>query len=682
MSLKPEVLSPVGSPQSLEAAVRCGADAVYIGAKKFSARRNAENFDINDIRETVCYCHIRGVKVYLALNIMIKQSELQDAFKLAAHAYECGVDAIIISDLGLASLIHECIPDMPLHASTQMTVHSKSALPLLKNMGFTRVVVSREMSKKELEIFCTEADNLSIEVEMFVHGALCMSVSGQCLLSSVLGARSGNRGLCAGPCRLPFAANGGTGYDLSLKDLCLYDYVNEISNIGVSSLKIEGRMKRPEYIAAATTACRQAVDNGYVKPELLNTLKNVFSRSGFTDGYYKSNLGREMFGIRTKEDVIASNETFSYLHTLYRAERQSVPIDVNIDILSGKPITLKIYDGFNSVCVMGEIPQRAENKPLEKSAVSDSISKFGNTPYYCNSISINIDDGLFVPVSALNSLRRSAIEKLNAQRSKISVKKYKTPEILSGGNFKGNKKFIARFSTPQQIPDTTDNISAIMLPYECEFPKVSDRIHFIAELPRYIADETQVINRLGYLKSQGIKYAYCGNLSAVAIAEKIGFKTIASFNLNTCNSQSIVSLKNIGVNAAMVSAEISIKEIKNISAYIPIGVFAYGRLPLMLTRNCPVKNGTDCSKCLKNGYITDRKNIKFPVMCRCGYSEVLNSAPLYMGDKLDDIPKVDFLLLYFTDEKKSEASEILDMYINGSKPFGDYTRNLYYRDLI
>ncbi len=436
MSLKPEVLSPVGSPQSLEAAVRCGADAVYIGAKKFSARRNAENFDINDIKETVCYCHIRGVKVYLALNIMIKQSELQDAFKLAAHVYECGVDAIIISDLGLASLIHECIPDMPLHASTQMTVHSESALPLLKNMGFTRVVVSREMNKKELENFCTEADNLGIEVEMFVHGALCMSVSGQCLLSSVLGARSGNRGLCAGPCRLPFAADGGTGYDLSLKDFCLYDYVNEISNIGVSSLKIEGRMKRPEYIAAATTACRQAVDNGYVKPELLNTLKNVFSRSGFTDGYYKSNLGREMFGIRTKENVIASNETFSYLHTLYRAERQSVPIDVNIDILSGKPITLKIYDGFNTACVSGEIPQCAENKPLEKSAVSDSISKFGNTPYYCDNISVNIDDGLFVPVSALNSLRRSAIEKLNAQRSKISVKKYKTPEILSGGSRK------------------------------------------------------------------------------------------------------------------------------------------------------------------------------------------------------------------------------------------------------
>ncbi len=681
MSLNTEILSPVGSPESLAAAVRSGADAVYIGAKQFSARRNADNFDDNDIKETVRYCHIRGVKVYLALNIMIKQSELQAAFDTALHAYKCGVDAIIISDLGLASLIHKHIPDLQLHASTQMTVHSPACLPTLKELGFTRVVVSREMSKTELQEFCKVAKEQGIEVEVFVHGALCMSVSGQCLLSSILGARSGNRGLCAGPCRLPFKAQNGTGYDLSLKDLCLYEYISELKDMGVASLKIEGRMKRPEYVSAATAACRQAVDNGFIEPKLFATLQNVFSRSGFTDGYYSGELGRDMFGIRTKDDVIAAGDTYSYLHELYRAERQGVSVKMQADILRDKPMLLTVSDGKNKVTVTGDIPQAAKNKAVEIQGVIDSLTKLGNTPYYCNDINVSLDDGLFLAASSLNALRRDAIEQLDNKRAELNICKYTVPQINTIGNLNGQKQFIARFRSPEQIPQNLGSIERVILPYECEMPSIQG-VKLIAELPRYIGNESIVRKRLTILKEKGIDTVFCGNLSAVMLAKELGFNVIGNWGLNVNNSESISLLKQIGVDSTMLSAEISLKEIKILSAEIPVGIFAYGRLPLMLTRNCPIKNGKPCAECDKKGVLVDRKGIKFPVMCRAGYSEMLNAAPLYMGDRLGEIPNVDYLLLYFTNETQNEISAIVDMYNRGDKPIGDYTRNLYYRDLI
>ncbi len=681
MAFSPEVLSPVGSPESLQAAVRSGADAVYIGAKQFSARRNADNFDDNDISETVRYCHIRGVKVYLALNIMIKQSELQAAFDTALTAYKCGVDAIIISDLGLASLIRKHIPNMPLHASTQMTIHSPAALKTLKDLGFSRVVVSREMSKTEMAEFCVAAQRQGIEVEVFVHGALCMSVSGQCLLSSVLGARSGNRGLCAGPCRLPFKAQGGTGYDLSLKDLCLYEYINELKDMGVASLKIEGRMKRPEYVSAATAACRQAVDNGFIDHKLFKTLQDVFSRSGFTDGYYKSSLGRDMFGIRTKDDVIAAGDTYSYLHELYRAERQSVGIKMHAEILANKPITLDITNGKNSVTVIGDVPQAAKNKAAEKQSVIDNLTKLGNTPYYCKDIDIKLDDGIFVAASTLNALRRDAIEQLDNKRAELDLVDYTMPQFNKIGNLSGKKKFVARFANVSQIPDNFYGIDVIILPYECEIPHI-EGIKVIVELPRYIGNEGVVEKRLLSLKKQGIDTVFCGNLSAVSLAKNLGFNVITSWGFNVNNSESAAVLKRIGVDSAMLSAEISVKETDKINADIPLGIFAYGRLPLMLTRNCPIKNGKTCTECDKEGTLIDRKGIEFPVMCRAGYSELLNSAPLYMSDRLDEIPNVDFLLLYFTTETQGEVEQILSAYKNNIKPTGEYTRNLYYRDLI
>lgn len=680
---KIEVLAPVGAPDSLMAAIRSGADAIYIGAKQFSARRNAENFDLSELKSTIQYCHIAGVKVYMALNIMLKQTELQEAFKTASEAFSCGIDAFIVQDLGLANLLHRYLPAAQLHASTQMTVHSPSALHILKDLGFKRVVAAREMSENELRELCSEAQLLDMETEVFVHGALCMSVSGQCLLSSVLGARSGNRGLCAGPCRLPFASQSGTGYDLSLKDLSLLKHIDKLCNMGVTSLKIEGRMKRPEYVAAATAACRSAVDNGFIEDELYTSLQSVFSRSGFTDGYFIGHRGRDMFGIRTRDDVAASADTFSKLHELYRTERQRVEIDIECDILPEEPISIKAYDGKNTVAVTGEVPQAARSSALDEDAVKQCIEKLGNTPYLLKKIKINLADGLFVPISALNSLRRDVIEKLNKARCQTVSTETKNIEISSSNEVHGGKKIITRYVSHTQLPDNLDGVSAVILPCESDFSAISHSVvTSIAELPRYIINENKLLERLKFLRTQGVQVAYCSNLACIDIAKRAGLAVMGGIGLNIANSESIKVLQESKVSAVTLSAELSLKDIAKIGSAMPKGIFAYGRLPLMLTRNCPIKNGIDCTSCNKRGYLTDRMQKKFPIMCSQGYCEVLNSTPIFLADRLDEIKDIDYLLIYFTDETKEECSVITDKYINGGSAPNEFTRGLYYKKLI
>ena len=498
--LEGEILSPVGNKEMLEAAVRSGADAVYLGAKEFSARKNAENFSLEELNDAIKYCHIRGVKVYLALNTLIKDTEMENAFNLAKKAYHSGIDGIIIQDLGLARILHEKIPNLKLHSSTQMSVHSPAALDILKELGFIQVVVAREMSKQELENFCKRAKELNIKVEVFVHGALCMCMSGQCLLSAFIGSRSGNRGLCAGPCRLPFKVPNGTGYDLSLKDLSLLDYIRELYNIGVRSFKIEGRMKRPEYVAAATAACKQALLDGIVEQQLSETLKSVFSRSGFTDGYYKNTLGRNMFGIRTKDDVLSSDTAFPYLHSLYRGERKSVPVSVKAKITKNEPISLTLSDGENSVTAFGDIPQEAKNRAITYDDVLKGITKFGSTPYYDEGGGVKLDDGLFVSAKDINELRRNACEMLDNLRSNINIppctEEY-IPIDKSFNKISGNHKLYVRFANKEQIPENLTDIDGIIFPLEENPDGISTKgIPLIADIPRGIISEKLITERL------------------------------------------------------------------------------------------------------------------------------------------------------------------------------------------
>lgn len=676
-----EILSPAGNTEMLTAAVRSGADAVYLGAKEFSARRNAANFDDDELKAAVEYCHIRGVKVYLTLNILIKDAELESAFRLAQRAYNYGIDGIIIADMGLAAVLHRLLPELPLHASTQMTVHTPSALPLLKKAGFCRVVAGREMSRAELKEFCAEAKRLGLETEVFVHGALCMSVSGQCLLSAFLGSRSGNRGLCAGPCRLPFSAPGGTGYDLSLKDLSLINHLDDLREMGVSSFKIEGRMKRPEYVAAATAACRSALDNGYVAEELDKALKNVFCRSGFTDGYFTGKTGREMFGIRTKEDVAAATGAMSFVHGIYRFERGSVKIDASLSARREEPLTLMLDDGENRVTVTGDIPQNAVNKAADEKSLIAGLDKFGSTPYTLKGISAVCDGGLFVSAAALNDLRRRACAELDSRRAEVRHPQnsavYK-PE-RTGGTRRKEPRLYARFESAGQIPDDLEGISALIFPLENEPYGLPCGKELIADIPRGIISDKTTAERLRLFKSAGFKTALCGNLSAVKTALDEGFAVIADTGMNVYNSESAAAVSEMGAERIVLSSEVTLADAESLCSPVPKGAVIYGNIPLMLFRNCPLKNGRDCKQCDRNGFLTDRKNTRFPVRCRMGYSELLNSVPVWLADKKDDIRGLDFAVLYFTRETKERVSEVIKAYKNGYACDTEYTRGLFYR---
>lgn len=679
-----EVLSPVGNGEMLVAACRAGADAVYLGAKEFSARRNAENFDDSALKEAVKYCHIRGVKVYLTLNIQIKDGELSSAVDLARRAYNYGVDGVIIADLGLATILRRLIPALNLHASTQMTVHTPAALTILKKAGFTRVVAAREMSREELRELCKRAKELDMEVEVFVHGALCMSVSGQCLLSAFLGSRSGNRGLCAGPCRLPFAVKGGTGYDLSLKDLSLLPHIKELCDMGVTSFKIEGRMKRPEYVAAATAACREALDSGFVLTELENTLKSVFSRSGFTDGYYVNQLGRDMFGIRTKEDVSAAGEAFPQIHKLYRAERRTVKINAEITVKKDLPVTLTIDDGENRVTVKGDIPKTAQNRPITPEALKSGLDKFGSTPYILEEITVNCGEGLYVSAAQLNAIRREAAELLDEKRGEV---RYAQSEVIYTPTERKDKrtaepKIYARFEDISQIPKNLSGISAVIFPLEKEFDINIDGVELIADIPRGIVSEDLIRKRLCLFKEKGFKTAVCGNLSAVQIAKEEGFNIIAGTGLNVLNSESAAAVSVMGAERVILSNEITLSDAARLNSPVPTGIVAYGNIPLMLFKNCPLKNGRECAKCDKKGSITDRKSTEFPVRCRMGYSELLNSVPVWLADRREELKAVDFTVLYFTSESAKRVNEVINAYKNGLTADTEYTRGLFYRGTL
>ncbi len=399
-----EILAPCGGAESLTAAVNSGANAVYLGETAFSARRNAENFTPEQLREAVRFCHLSGVKVHVALNTLVFDTELDKLEKTVEMIADCGVDAVIVQDFGVAKTIKK-IADIPLHASTQMTVTSVSGAEMAKEAGFSRVVLAREMSLKEIERVVKSVD---IETEIFVHGAICVCLSGQCYMSAMLGGRSGNRGLCAQPCRLNFTCNKRENV-LSLKDLSLIPHLREIEKIGVASVKIEGRMKRPEYVAAAVTACRKALAGE--TPDMEN-LRAVFSRSGFTDSYYNGTF-EKMQGVRTKEDVTAAPKAINELKQLYKDVYKRYSVDISAEIHDGQPSECTAECDGVSVTVTGGVPQQAINKPSTAEDIAARLSKLGGTVFEPGKVSCNIDSGLILSASAVNSLRRDVIDKLS-----------------------------------------------------------------------------------------------------------------------------------------------------------------------------------------------------------------------------------------------------------------------------
>lgn len=663
MNNKPEILAPAGSMESLIAAVRCGANAVYLGTKGINARRGATNFTFDELKQAVEYCHARDVKIYLALNILISDSERELAYKTVEAGLSLGVDAFIIQDLGLAKIIHSHFPTARMHASTQCSVNSPEGFKALEKMGFVRAVLPREMSLDEIKEIRQATD---MELEMFVHGALCMCVSGQCYLSAMLGGRSGNRGLCAQPCRLGFSADASRSCDLSLKDLSLIGNINEIAQAGVVSLKIEGRMKRPEYVAAAVTSCKKAIDGEYSASDE-NTLKSVFSRTGFTDGYFTSER-KDMFGTRQKEDVVAAKDVLKELSHLYDNENPLVPIDIEFICKANRKAQLTARALGKTVTVTGTVPEKAINKPMTEESVETRLAKFGNTQFYLNNITIDLDDGLILPASVINSMRREAVEMLDKveiqpfTQMPYKAEKYKEKDCTP--------YYTARFLNPDSIPDKHP-FKRIFIPiWSSDEDFVDNRAG--VEIPRGLFGmEEKLTKRLEHLKKIGVKKALCSNLGAYSLAQKMGFDVYGDFGLNIFNSESAQLF-----NSPILSFEATLEQTNRIGAK-DTGIIGYGYLPLMLTRNCPIKNHLGCSRC--TGKLTDRKGFEFKVKCSpypC--VEVLNPVPVYMGDRQNEI-KTDFIHFYFTDESKNQVEQIINLFKTGGQFDGKYTRGLTYR---
>ena len=665
-----EILSPAGSQESLIAGVRCGANAVYLGGKSLNARRNAGNFNDEELLKAVEYCHNRNVKVYQTLNTLCGDNELSEAYDAVKKSLEFGVDGFIVQDLGVAKMMHDCFPSAKLHASTQMSIMTPAGVAELKEMGFVRAVLPREMTADEIAEIRKSTD---MELEIFVHGALCMSVSGQCYLSAMIGGRSGNRGLCAQPCRLPFSADKSGSCDLSLKDLSLVNHLKELGDLGTISLKIEGRMKRPEYVAAAVTGLKKAI-NGNYDFEYEQKLKSVFSRSGFTAGYFENRRGSEMFGTRQKEDVVSAKSVLKDFSHLYDNENPLVPMDMDFVCESGKQAKLSVSALGKTAVVLGSVPEKAINKPMDEAGVAARLSKLGGTQFFARNVNVRVGDGLILPASVLNGMRREAVEKINCfEKKNVNAKPFNfvKSNIIKGGS----PYFTARFANANQIPNSHP-FKRVFIPIQSSVEDFVDNRAGV-EIPRGLfGKEQEVAKRLTVLKKAGVKNALCGNLGSYKLARDLGFNVFGDFGLNIYNSLSASQ-----INSPVLSFELTVDNANKINAN-DTGLIVYGRLPLMLTRNCPVKAHIGCENCGKNGSLTDRKGITFPVVCS-SYPcvELLNSVPVYMADRMKEV-KTDFAHFYFTSESKKQVEEIISLYENGSKPPFDYTRGLYYRGVL
>lgn len=680
--LSPEILAPAGNFDALEAALRCGADAIYLGGRTLNARRGADNFTDEELPRAAALCHARGAKLYLTLNTLISDEETDELASAIERACAIGADALILQDLAAARAAKRLAPDMPLHASTQMSVQTAAGLSELAELGFTRAVVPRELSFEELSEL---AEVSPIELEVFVHGALCMSVSGQCLISAVLGSRSGNRGLCAQPCRLDFRS-GDFHNALSLKDMTFFEHYGELAGIGVASLKIEGRMKRPEYVAAAASACVSA-SRGTYSPEERERLQSVFSRSGFTDGYFTGRLGEEMFGFRRREDVVSAAGVLKELEGLYRTEMPRVKTDFYFRCRAGEPPSLTVTALGRSVTEsLARIPQEAQKLALTPDKAAEQLTKCGGTQFFAGEMNSEIDGGLFLPASELNSLRRAALEALNSELEKPVPKPFAPSELFVEDTVRiaTVPKLHARFSYISQLPSDTSMLDRIYLRASAppkDFEELISRgLSVAAELPRGVMGrEGEIKTLLDVLKKSGVTRVSVGGLDTLRLAREADFDITAGIGTNIFNRAAADVWRERGAEDIIASVELRLPQISELAGVLPLGVAVYGYLPLMLMRNCPVRNGVTCAQCGKNGELTDRLGTKSPVECEGGFAELENSRPLWMADRLNEVRGADFFYLRFTRESAYDCEKILDAYLTGGECRGEFTRGLYYR---
>ena len=682
-----EILAPVGSEEMLHAAVFSGADAVYLGFSGFNARTGAGNFDADSLKEAVRFCHARGVKVHVALNTTVYGGELASLCDAIRAVAASGADAVICQDLAVATLIGKIAPQLPRHGSTQMSVHTLQGALELKELGFTRVVLARELSLPEVEQITRHC---GIETECFVHGALCMCVSGQCYLSAFLGGRSGNRGSCAGPCRLPFEANAlpegkpGRLHHLSLKDNSVIDKLDQLQAIGVASAKIEGRLRTPEYVAAAVSACLAGREGRAYDRDLL---KNAFSRSGFTSGYLDGKIDGTMFGVRSEADAELTKKTLPALRELYRRERSRVPVRMKLEIEEGgEKLTVTDADGNKSFAYGDFEPQPARADPTE--SLKRSLAKTGGTPFAAENIEVEMDEGpWFVPGSTVNELRREALDALLKKREVLRPWPVQDVELepLPQRTLPPHRTLRARFERWDQVPEQAlSGVEYLILPIaQADRVPREWRGKTLLELPRVMFGklEEDTARRVAATQDAGFAGYEVSNIAHLRLCR--GLPMSGGFGLNVTNQVAAQFYADNGLGSVLILPETKDSDISTIAPThagkpVPTGVLVYGHMPLMVTRACPLQNIHDCAHCDKTGVLTDRKAKKFPVRCGMGVRTIYNPVPIYMGDKPGALT-VDYGVAYFTLESREEAAAILDN-IRVHAPFeGDFTRGLYFK---
>ena len=690
-----ELLAPAGSMEALRAAVQNGANAVYLGCGTFNARQGAKNFTPQALVEAVKYCHIRGVAVHLTLNTLISDREVEECSELIRHAATSGVDAFIVQDLGIVQMCRRIAPSVPVHGSTQMTVHSLSGVMLCAAFGMTRVVLSRELDREEIRYICKHSP---IEIEVFGHGALCMSYSGQCYLSSVIGGRSGNRGRCAQPCRQCYGySRRENRYPLSLKDNCLVAYVKELEEMGVASLKLEGRMKRPEYVAAVTGVYRRALDGQAVTDEMMSTLLTAFNRQGFTDGYYTSHTGKTMFGIREEK-----GEDTAFLRrmrqTYETAENQLVEIKLHAVIdHDGSSLTATDPQG-RSCTVRGPVPELARTQLLTEADLAVRLSKTGGTPYRAGVVTADITPGLNLSAAAINAMRRDVLNQLTALRGRredvMTLRMRKLPQVP--GN-KQHPDFTVQVTAKAQITPglLRLNPAVLYVPLHIlvEDPAFTKqllrRFHVAATLPRIVHDREMDALRedLRQVKKMGVQEALVGNLGLLLPVREAGMAIRGDFGLNIYNSIAMHTLKEMEVQSIALSFEMTMPQIRDLSKAVPAELLVYGRMPLMVTENCLFKGKTgECACHLGPTKLVDKTGAEFPVIrdgnhCR---SILLNGKKLSWLDRQNDLVKLGLwgMRLYFTTENAKEVDRVAASCVS-PVPFdpGACTRGLYLRGL-
>ena len=690
-----ELLAPAGSMEALRAAVQNGANAVYLGCGAFNARQSAKNFTPQTLTEAVKYCHIRGVAVHLTLNTLVSDREMQEAAALIRHAAISGVDAFIVQDLGIVQMCRQIAPHIPIHGSTQMSVHSLPGVQLCAAWGMSRVVLSRELNKEEIR-YITE--NSPIEIEVFAHGALCMCYSGQCYLSAAIGGRSGNRGRCAQPCRQSYGyGRWQNRYPLSLKDNCLIEHLAELEAMGVASIKLEGRMKRAEYVAVVTRTYRQALDSGNVTRPMMDNLHTAFNRQGFTDGYYTGHTGSGMFGIR--EDKPENPAWLKEARQTYEAaENPLVPISMKANITIGGS-TLTVTDPEGRSCTLeGPVPETARVAELTAEVLAARLSKTGGTPYICTEVQAHITPGLTLSAAAINALRRDALNLLTAQRGRREEHRLNRPQKTP--RYAGNRHAPAltvQVTTREQItPALLKAAPAVLyvplhlLTADPAFTeKLMRRVSVCAVLPRILHDgELPGIKRsLLAVRAMGVREVLVSNLGQMIPARECGMRLRGDWGLNLYNSAAVNTARDLELRSAALSFEMTLPQIRDVSKAVPCEILCYGRLPMMVTENCLIRGRTgECSCQQGSAKLMDKTGAEFPVIkdgssCR---SVLLNGKKLYWLDRQNDLAKLGLwaVRMYFTTENPKEVDQVLRTW-DTPAPFdpGACTRGLYLRGL-